>query len=154
MSNVGITVLGILRRGDELLVQQLTDPAAETFHRPIGGGVEFGEPSDVALEREFLEELGVGIDAGPTVATMENRFSWDGEPAHELVIVREAEFVDESMYDRERFDGVDAGGTVEYEATWKALDALAAPPEPLYPEPLAAVLREESGEGTGHVTRP
>lgn len=154
MSKVGITVLGILRRADELLVQQLTDPAAETFHRPIGGGVEFGEPSDVALEREFTEELGVAIDAGPTVATMENRFSWNGEPAHELVIVREAEFVDESLYDRERFDGVDAGGTVEYEATWKTLDALAAAPEPLYPEPLAAVLREERGEGTGHVTRP
>lgn len=151
MSDIKTTVLGVVRREEEYLVQRLTDPSGEEFHRFIGGGVEFGETSDEALEREFREELDLGIAAGPVVGTMENLFTWNNETQHEVVVLREAEFADESLYDRERFDGIDAGGTVEYEAEWHSLDELTAAQEPLYPEGIARLLRGELGGARGHV---
>lgn len=151
MVDIGVTVLGVLRRDDAYLVQRLTDPAGEAFYRPIGGGMAFGEPSADALEREFREELGVEVVAGPPVGTIENRFTWDGEPDHEVVILREAAFVDGSLYERDRFHGIDAGGAVEYEATWRSLEELVAGPEPFYPEGIARLLDGNGGEGNGHV---
>ncbi|PSP55308.1 NUDIX hydrolase [Halobacteriales archaeon QS_1_67_19] len=154
MSEIQTTVLGVVRRDEESLVQRLIDPGGGSFYRPIGGGIEFRETSAEALEREFREELGARVSAGPVVGTMENLFAWDGTAEHELVVLRTAAFVDESLYDRDRFDGVDAGGDVEYEATWHTLAELAAASEPLYPAGLAELLRGETGAGRGHVVSP
>lgn len=152
VSQIRTTVLGIVRRDDEYLVQRLTAPDEGDFHRPIGGGVEFGETSGEALEREFREELDVAVSAGPTVGTVENLFTWDGEQQHEVVIARAAEFEDDALYDRDRFDGIDDGGAVEYEATWRTLRDLRAAPEPLYPEKLPGLLEGEAGTGRGHLS--
>lgn len=154
MTDLSVTVLGIVRRDDEFLVQRLTDPGDGPFYRPIGGGVEFRETSGQALEREFREELDVAVEAGPTLGTLENLFTWNGEPRHELVVCRAAEFADVTLYERERFEGVDAGGAVEYEATWRALDDLAAGDEPFYPEGLMKLLRGDAGAGHGHAVVP
>jgi ADP-ribose pyrophosphatase YjhB (NUDIX family) len=179
--DVRAQVLGALRRPDsgEWLVQWLpaTDPTAADvdgvadptdgrpgFHRFVGGGIRFGEGSDEAVEREFREELAVEVEAGPTLCTVENLFSYDGEPGHELVVVREVSFVHPGAYDRDRFSGVDAGGAVEYEAYWQSLAELRATEEPLYPEGIALLLSDAvggrgeagseggaGGEGIGHL---
>jgi ADP-ribose pyrophosphatase YjhB (NUDIX family) len=154
MPEIRTVVLGILTRGEEYLVQRLDLPESEPFHRPIGGGVEFGESSAEAIEREFREELDLAVRAGPAVGTVENRFRWDGDPKHEVGILRAVEFADPAVYDRERFSGVDDGGAVEYEATWHTVDDLRAAREPLYPEGLADLLAGEGGQGWGHLTEP
>jgi 8-oxo-dGTP pyrophosphatase MutT (NUDIX family) len=153
MPPIQTTVLGILERDGEYLLQRLTDPGAGDFYRPIGGGIEFGEESGAALEREFREELDVEINAGPTLGTIENRFTWDAEPDHELVVLREATFEDGSLYEREAFSGIDAGGAVEYDAGWFDLGTVQDGPEPLYPEGLVALL-DGDGAGAGHVAEP
>ncbi|PSQ16488.1 NUDIX hydrolase [Halobacteriales archaeon QS_8_69_26] len=153
MPGIQTTVLGIVRRDDEYLVQRLTDAGGDPFYRPIGGGVEFGEASGEALEREFREELDAGLAAGPTVGTIENRFTWGGERQHEWVIARRAAFEDDARYDRDRFAGEDAGGRIQYEATWHTLDALRTGPEPLYPDGLGELLAGQGGTGRGHLPR-
>ncbi|WP_440988774.1 NUDIX hydrolase [Haloarchaeobius baliensis] len=153
MPPIQTTVLGILERDGEYLLQRLTDPGEGAFYRPIGGGIEFGETSAEALEREFREELGVELSAGPTVGTIENRFTWDGEPDHEIVVLREATFEDGLLYEREEFSGVDAGGAVEYDAGWFDLESVQERAEPLYPEGLVALL-DSDGAGAGHVAEP
>jgi len=154
MSAIQVTVLGIVCRGDEYLFQKLTDPSAETFYRPIGGGVQFSEASGEALEREFDEELGISISAGPVVGTIENRFTWDDDSAHEIVILREASFDDDALYKQSSFEGIDAGGTIEYEASWETIEDIVADPKPLYPEGLTRLLRTGDGEGHGHLDSP
>ena len=151
MSEIDVTVLGVVRRGEAFLVQRLVDPADWAFHRPIGGGVEFGETSAAALEREFREELDAAVSAGPVVGTIENRYGWNGDPAHEIAILRAAEFVDETLYERDRFQGIDGGGAVEYEATWKSLGELTTAPEPLYPDGLARLLRGGPDAADSHI---
>jgi len=153
MPPIQTKVLGVLERDGEHLLQRLTDPGEGAFYRPIGGSIEFGEESGEALEREFREELDVEITAGPTLGTIENRFSWEGEPDHELVVLRAAEFADESLYEREAFSGVDAGGAIEYDAGWFDLGTVQDGPEPLYPGGLRRLL-DGDGDGAGHVAEP
>jgi 8-oxo-dGTP pyrophosphatase MutT (NUDIX family) len=60
--SIRVLALGIIWRGDELLLMEGYDPAKrQTFYRPLGGGVEFGEPGRDALIREFNEELGAEL---------------------------------------------------------------------------------------------
>jgi len=152
MQGIRTTVLGVVRRDEEYLVQRLPDANDDPFHRPIGGGVEFGESSGEALEREFREELDAVIAAGPTVGTVENRFTWGGERKHEVVILRTAAFEDDALYDRDQFAGTDDGG-IGYEATWHTLAALRSAPEPLYPDGLGELLADDAGTGRGHLPR-
>ncbi len=51
-------VLGLIRKGDRILVAEGYDSVKqEFFYRSLGGGVEFGETSLEALKREFQEEI-------------------------------------------------------------------------------------------------
>jgi ADP-ribose pyrophosphatase YjhB (NUDIX family) len=69
--------VGVPRRGDEVLLSRLRDEKAdETFYRPIGGAVEFGELSDEALVREFREELSVEVEACDLLDTLEDTFTF------------------------------------------------------------------------------
>lgn len=155
MPDIRAQVLGVLRRPDtgEYLVQRLPGDGTE-FHRFIGGGIHPGEPSSDAVEREFREELDVAVAAGPVSCTVENLFTYDGAPRHELVVVRDVELENQDLYDRDRFHGVDAGGDLEYEAYWRSLGALRAAEEPFYPEGIGQLLAKGDGEGVGHVLSP
>lgn len=65
-ASVRIRVAGILvRRGEVLLVRHQKD--AESYWLLPGGGVEVGETLKQALEREWLEEVGLSIQAGRLV---------------------------------------------------------------------------------------
>lgn len=137
-------VLGAARRDDEVLLAELEEPATgERFRRLPGGGLRFGEPSEAAVVREFHEELAERVAPTGHLGTVENRFRWDGEAHHELAVVHGVRFHDDAVYDREVLHGVDADGTVEYEATWVPLAAFEEGPIPVYPAGCEAVLRGE-----------
>ncbi len=43
--------IGVIRRGDELLVYEGHDASKnKTFYRPLGGGIDFGEPAVALVE--------------------------------------------------------------------------------------------------------
>ncbi|PSP37688.1 NUDIX hydrolase [Halobacteriales archaeon QH_7_65_31] len=117
-------VLGVVRRGDELLVEFYEGPD-EQFHRPLGGGIEFGESSENAVVREFNEELEASVEPGAVLGTIENQFRWDGERFHEIAIVREIRFRDDAAYDREQFTVEESDGS-RRTATWEPLDSFGA----------------------------
>ncbi|MFM7425721.1 MAG: NUDIX domain-containing protein [Elainella sp.] len=58
-------VLGLVKHQvlpERLLVCEFTDPLDQRLlYRAPGGGIEFGESSNVALQREFWEELGAEL---------------------------------------------------------------------------------------------
>jgi 8-oxo-dGTP pyrophosphatase MutT (NUDIX family) len=54
--------LCIFHHDGKILLSEAHDPIKNRpFFRPIGGGIEFGETSAEAIEREVQEELGLAI---------------------------------------------------------------------------------------------
>src|SRR4029077_20578498 len=90
----------VVRRPDgSMLVGENTDPTTGVlFHRPLGGSVEFGERAVDAIVREIREELGCGLVEPVLLGVIENRFSYDGEPGHDVVFVFEGALDDPDIY--------------------------------------------------------
>jgi ADP-ribose pyrophosphatase YjhB (NUDIX family) len=131
--------IAVVRHGDRILVEHGFDAVKrEDFFRPPGGGIEFSEMAVDALRREFREELDAEL-AGPVLlGILENIFSFEGRPHHEIVFVFEARFEDSSLNERNEFFVKE--GDARTRATWKTLEELRDADEPLYPEGLMPLL--------------
>ncbi|MBU0704017.1 MAG: NUDIX hydrolase [Chloroflexi bacterium] len=135
--------LGIVWRGrghdSELLVFEARDHVKdETYYRPLGGGIEFGERSQEALRREFREEIGVELASARYLATTENIFTCNGERGHEIVLLYEATLADRSLYEREAFEVREETETLT--ARWMPLRIFQKGGPPLYPDGLLELL--------------
>jgi ADP-ribose pyrophosphatase YjhB (NUDIX family) len=73
----------------------------EIFYSPPGGGVEFGERAVDAARRELREELAAEVCGLTLLGVLENIFTFEGQPGHEIVFVFEARFADAALYERE-----------------------------------------------------
>jgi|SRR5689334_8514516 len=60
-NRVRVRVCGLLVEGDRILLVNHTGIRDGDWWAPPGGGVEFGEPIDAALRREFVEECGLEV---------------------------------------------------------------------------------------------
>src|SRR6185437_10059082 len=129
----------IFRRAHEILVVEAFDPVkAETFYRPLGGGIEFGETSAAAMEREVREEVSADVTDLRYVGTLENLFVYNGQPGHEIVQVHEGRFANSALYTAIELSGVESDGT-PFRAAWKSLDSFGSTC-PLYPDGLREML--------------
>jgi ADP-ribose pyrophosphatase YjhB (NUDIX family) len=139
-----IAIAVIVRPGDgALLVYDGHDSVKdEAFHRPLGGGIEFGETAEVAVRRELREEIGAELDDVALLGFLENLFVCDGRPGHQIVAVFAARLADVSLYAREELAYLDAG--VAGTARWVPRSAFRSEQNPqgppLYPDGLAALL--------------
>lgn len=130
--------LAVVRRGDDLLVFEGRDEVkGETYHRPLGGGIEFGETAAEAVHRELQEELAVDLTAVEQIAVLENVFTFEGRPGHEIVFLFTAELSDKSFYERDEVGVVlDDGARVH----WLPMEAVLSGKAILYPDGLADLL--------------
>ena len=110
-----------------------------TFYRPLGGGIEFGERSDLAVRRELREEIGAELDALSLLTIFENLFEFEGEAWHEIVFVYEATLADPGLYDRQTFVVTEKAGTLP--AVWRRQSDFDMASQPLYTDGLLAYLR-------------
>jgi ADP-ribose pyrophosphatase YjhB (NUDIX family) len=114
-SSIRPITLAVIRRGDALLVFEGRDDVKdETFYRPLGGGVEFGEPSEVALKREFREELDADLVVKERIGVLENVYTWRGRRGHEIAFLYAAEFADASFYARDEMKILDDDATARW----------------------------------------
>ncbi|CDN10584.1 MutT/nudix family protein [Richelia intracellularis] len=72
------------------------------YYRAMGGGVEFGETSLVALQREFQEEIQAQLTNIKYLGCLENIFTYNGQPGHEIIQLYECDFVDPKFYQLEQ----------------------------------------------------
>lgn len=131
--------LAVIRDGGRLLVFEGRDPIKpETFYRPLGGGIEFGERGADAVARELREEIGAEIANVRYLGTLENLFHHMGEGGHEICLMYEADLVDRSLYGRGAIEGIDPGEPLL--ALWKPLTDFGPGKAPLYPDGLLEFL--------------
>lgn len=130
----------ILRRGDSIFVFEGHDDVKnQTFNRPLGGAIEFGERGEETVVREIREELGAELANVRYLATLEKFFVYQDAPGHEIVLVFEADFAGRSFYQLEETTGVEDVGA-SFKALWKPLAEFGEGGSPLYPDGLLGLL--------------
>jgi ADP-ribose pyrophosphatase YjhB (NUDIX family) len=138
--------LCVFKQGDRLLLEENHDPVKnETYYRPLGGGIEFGEPSQAAAIREIQEELGAEITNLRLLGIIENIFTYKGQPGHEIVVNYIADLVDPSFYNMPIIEANDNG--VPFRAVWKYLGDFVDGRYPLYPDGLLDLLLKFEANG-------
>jgi 8-oxo-dGTP pyrophosphatase MutT (NUDIX family) len=133
----------IFRNGDRILVGEGYDPVKqETFYRPLGGGIEFGELAEETIHRELREEVGAEAVSVQYLFTLENIFTFNGEPGHEIVMVFDGRLAENALYERKIIEGeeFDPFRKAPLKAVWKQIDEFGLQ-SPLYPEGLLERLK-------------
>jgi 8-oxo-dGTP pyrophosphatase MutT (NUDIX family) len=128
----------VFRHNDKILVCRATDTVKnETYYRPLGGGIEFQEFALDALKREISEELNQEIKDEKFLGVLENRFILDGVPKHEIIMVFDGSFVDESVYLQETVEIKELGWET---AEWRSISEFGPEKLILYPEGIMDLL--------------
>ena len=139
MNRIRPIAICLFRRDGKILVFKGHDPARdETFFRPLGGGIEFGEHSTDTIRREIREEIGAEVTDLDYLGTLENIFTYNGEAGHEIVQVYDGALTDTGLYEQPVLSGYeDNGETID--VLWKHLDEFGPGKSTLYPEGLLAI---------------
>ncbi|MEG4169632.1 MULTISPECIES: NUDIX hydrolase [unclassified Microcoleus] len=118
---IRVIVLGLIRSGDRIFVSECEYPVTkDTFYRALGGGVEFGEHSIDALQREFQEEIQAELTNIKYLACLENFFVYNGQAGHELIQLYQCDFVDSKFYELDSLAFADGDG--EHTAFWMPVE--------------------------------
>jgi len=132
--------IGIFRLGDRILVGHGHDASTQSrYCRPPGGALEFGERAADALRREIREEIHAEIAAPLLLGVLENTFTLEGAPRHEIAFVFAATFVDSRVYRLPEMPLHEKGW--DGPLTWEPLDRFEDGTVALYPEGLLELLR-------------
>lgn len=133
MSKPSVKSLCLIRHRQRLLLAEGQDPISQqTYLRPIGGSLNFGESAEQAAKREVLEEIGVEVCTLSLLGIIENHFSFNHQPGHEIVFIYQAELVDTSLYQQSVWQGQESDGH-GFIARWFDLQQLASQQMPVYP---------------------
>lgn len=111
----------------------------EYFYRPLGGGIEFSESGQVALEREIVEELNQEVHVSGLTASFENIFTFDGLKGHEIIMLFSADFKNKSVYQQRELD-IFESGVVIAKAVWRSVEEIKSEGSKLYPTGLEEVI--------------
>lgn len=130
----------VFRHRDRILAAEGYDEVKqEAFYRPLGGGIEFGEYSQQTIARELMEEISEAVTDLRYLGTLENVFTYNGETGHEIVLIYDGAFVDDSVYERESIEGVEDDELL-FTAHWLPVDFFQRGEAPLYPDGLLEML--------------
>ena len=139
--------MAIIWRDNSLLVSEVRDQVdPKTFYRPVGGNVEFGEWGHETVVRELEEELGLNVEVVRRLAVIENRFTYQGELGHEVVLFFEARLVNSDQYSVEEFPRIDLAPG-ERRAIWKPLQDFIDGKHILYPIGILPILSSSKAPG-------
>ena len=130
---IRVLALGLIQDRNRLFLSQGYDSVKqETFYRALGGGVDFGEHSRQALQREFIEEIEADLTNIRYLGCLENIFVHNDKPGHEIVQLYKCDFADPKFYRIEQLTFNE--GKREKTALWIPLERLQSGELILYPE--------------------
>lgn len=134
-----------LRDGKIFVAEGYDKILQQTFYRPLGGKIEFGERGSDTIIRELKEEIDAEVADVTYLGTLENIFTYENQPGHEIALIYTGRFPDESLnQDNIVVEGID-DDTPLFTATWKPLSVFQqenAPP--LYPTDLLALIEKNT----------
>ena len=138
-NQIRVLALGLIRDGDRTFISEGYDPVKQlTFYRAMGGGVDFGETSYDALQREFQEEIQAELTNIKYLGCLENLFTFNGKQGHEILQVYQCDFVDPKFYQLEEL--FFAEGERKKKALWVDISRFTTGELKLVPEPFLEYL--------------
>ena len=130
---IRVLALGLIRDDERIFISEGYDPVKQdTFYRALGGGVDFGETSLEALQREFQEEIQAELTNIRYLCCIENLFTFNGKPGQEIIQLYQCDFVDPKLYQIERT--VFAEGDRKKAALWVEINRFKSGELRLVPE--------------------
>jgi 8-oxo-dGTP pyrophosphatase MutT (NUDIX family) len=142
MNRIRPLAICLFRNNDRILVAEGYDPVKkESFYRPLGGGIEFGEYSEQTIQRELWEEIGAEVCELKYLGTLENVFVFNGTPGHEIVQVFDGSLRDSGLYERTVIMGHEVDIEDTFRAVWKRIDEFGEGKSILYPTGLLEMLQ-------------
>lgn len=134
--------LGLIEHEGHVFVSKGRDRLTkQTFYRFLGGGIDFGETSQAALEREFKEEIQADLTDVEYLTCLDSIFTINGKAKHELIQLFRARFADSAFYQLgETFDLVEGNRTET--AFWLSIADIRSGKCRLVPETCLKYLRE------------
>ena len=133
-----IAICLIKREKDIFVFEGFDSAKSETFYRPLGGGIEFGETAEETAIREIQEEMGTEIENVSYLTTFENIFTCEGKPGHEIVLLMSAFFKDKSYYTRDNIRCNENGAP--FTSMWVGIEEFTSGNKILYPDGLTEFL--------------
>jgi len=119
-----------IKDGHVLALEGRDESKGLAFLRAIGGGIEFGERAEDALRREFMEELGVRLDAVDLLGVRENLFEYEGRRGHEIAHIFAVESAElDAVALHAELKILDEGSAVR----WIPIDDIRGGIRPLFP---------------------
>jgi ADP-ribose pyrophosphatase YjhB (NUDIX family) len=130
--SIKVKAMGLFASEGRLLVNPGFDSVKqEAYLRLPGGHVEFGERSERTLAREMFEELGAEVEVLALLDVVQNHFTFEGRPFHEIVFIHHARFRDPAFTQREIMPNIEAGHDENFK--WLAMAEALNGPCPLFP---------------------
>lgn len=115
--NIKAKAMCVLEKNGRFLVSQGHDDVKnETFYRILGGHLDFGERAEEGVRREIREELGSELENLKFLTVIENIFTYNGKPGHEIVFLYSGELADKNLYEKESVIITEPNQTLE--AVW------------------------------------
>jgi len=125
--------LGLIIKDSSILTYSVKDKISkDIFYRLIGGHIDFGEDSKVALSREFREEIDQEIKVVKQLDVFENIYFYNGNDCHEFVSLFLVKFLDDKIYNLDSIIG-NEGPIRTYEAHWLPIESFRNKDKTLYP---------------------
>lgn len=132
---IRVITLGLIQDNNRLFVSEGYDSVKkQSFYRPLGGGLDFGETSLDALKREFQEEVKGELTNIQYLGCLENIFIYNGKPGHEIIQLYRCDFSDRQFYELDSIPFFE--GNREGIAIWVELDKLISGELVLVPQKL------------------
>ncbi|MGR3793826.1 NUDIX hydrolase [Vannielia sp. SX4] len=140
LPRIRVLAIGLAWRGRQLLAAEVRDDAGRLKGvRPPGGGVEFGERWEDALRREWAEEFGLEVAVSGPPVVLENIYSHEGEPGHEVVFAAPITLPPCPLLEAESAEVREDNG-LPFTVRWFDFDALETGGPELYPTGLKALI--------------
>lgn len=132
MSPFLLKAMCLLRQDERILVfEAFNHVKQQRFYRLLGGHIEFQETAEAAVRREIREEIDSELDELRLVDIIENIYTYQGQPGHEVDFLFEGRLRKRQLYSQELIHIRDTG--IEFDAVWVPLAEILANQTPLYP---------------------
>ncbi len=144
MKKIRCIAIAWIRHKDQTFVLEGFDPIKhDYFYRPIGGGIDFGETGFETVQREFQEETQLALKNVNYLTTLENIFTYKGQPGHEIVRLYQADFVEDWIYQTPEITAFEDSGKA-FRACWVDLADFESGKKRLVPEDLLGFINAKT----------